>query len=290
LKVIALYTVTVLTWGTTWIAATFQIGMISPAVSVAYRFALASLLLFCHCLMHGIKLTFSLREHAWFALQGLLLAISFVCIYVAIGHIASGLVAIVFSFTVFLNILGTRVFFNVPLRPRILVAAAFGVIGVALIFAPQLQPTVDMGELVLGTAFAGAGAISGSLYNMAIVRSQSRGITAIQMNSLALPYCALFALVYALLIGSRFEFDLRASYVLSLLYLSVAGTVLVFWAYLELIRRIGVDRAGYVGVAVPVVAMLASGVFEGLQWKFVAIVGLASCVLGNVLVLRSARR
>lgn len=285
-----LYSVAVLIWGTTWIVATFQIGMIPPEVSVAYRFALASLLLLGYCLLRGIKLSFSLRDHAWFALQGALLSITFVCIYVSIGHIASGLVAIVFSCTVFLNILGARVFFNVPLRPRILVAAAFGVVGVVLIFAPHVHPTVDMSVPALGITFAAIGTIASSLYNMAIVRSQARGITVIQMNSLAMLYCALFAAVYAMSTGSKFEFDWRAGYVLSLLYLSVVGTALVFLAYLELVRRIGADRAGYVAVAVPVVALVISGIFEGLHWQVVALVGLASCVIGNLLILRNAGR
>lgn len=290
LSVVPLYSVTVLIWGTTWIAVTFQLGTVSPAVSVAYRFALASLLLIACCLARGIKMSFPLREHAWFALQGALLSITFVCIYLSIGLIASGLVAIAFSCAVFLNILGARVFFNSPLRPRVLIAASFGLAGVSLVFVPQLHPATALSDSLVGIAFAATGTIASSLCNMAIVRSQSKGISVMQMTSLAMPYCALFSSAYALAIGSRFDFDWRASYLLSLLYLSVVGTVLVFLAYLELIRRIGAERAGYIAVAVPVVALVVSGIFEGLHWQLLAVIGLASCVFGNLLILRSAAR
>lgn len=286
MSVAPLYSIAVLIWGTTWIAATFQLGTITPAVSVAYRFALASVLFLAYCATRGIKLSFPLREHAWFALQGALLSATFICIYVSIGHIASGLVAIVYSLAVFLNIVGARLFFKSPLRPQVLVAAALGVIGVALIFAPLVHPSADSATPFLGLVIAAAGTAASSLYTMTIVRGQARGISIIQMNSLAMLYCALSSAVFAVAIGGKFEFDWHTKYVVSLLYLSVVGTALVFLAYLELVRRIGPERAGYVGVAVPVVALLISSLFEGLSWQAAGIAGLASCIAGNVLMLR----
>src|SRR5690349_552966 len=41
-----LYVVTVLIWGTTWIAIKWQLGDVPPPVSIAYRFWLASAVLF----------------------------------------------------------------------------------------------------------------------------------------------------------------------------------------------------------------------------------------------------
>jgi len=285
-SVAPLYSVAVLIWGTTWIAATFQLGTVAPAVSVAYRFALASLLFLAYCVTRGIRLSFPLREHAWFALQGALLSISFICIYVSLGHIASGLVAIVFSLAVVLNVVGARVFFRTPLRPQVLAAAALGVIGILLIFAPLIRPSSDIRAEVLGAGAAAAGTAASSLYNMTIVRGQAKGISVIQMNCLAMLYCALFSSAYVIAIGGKFDFDWHAKYVISLLYLSVVGTAMVFLAYLELVRRIGPERAGYVGVAVPVVALIVSSLFENLRWETAGLLGLASCIAGNVLMLR----
>src|ERR1700687_4670131 len=58
-------------WSTTWLAITYQLGTVAPEMSVAYRFLLASLLLFAWCLIRGLPLRFSAREHAWLALFGL---------------------------------------------------------------------------------------------------------------------------------------------------------------------------------------------------------------------------
>ncbi|MDX5298140.1 MAG: EamA family transporter, partial [Gammaproteobacteria bacterium] len=41
-----LYVLTVLLWGTTWIALKFQVGDVAIPVSIAYRFGLAAAILF----------------------------------------------------------------------------------------------------------------------------------------------------------------------------------------------------------------------------------------------------
>ena len=41
-----LYISTVLIWGTTWIAIKWQLGVVPPPVSIAWRFGLAALVLF----------------------------------------------------------------------------------------------------------------------------------------------------------------------------------------------------------------------------------------------------
>jgi drug/metabolite transporter (DMT)-like permease len=77
--------------------------------------------------------------------------------------------------------------------------------------------------------------------------------------------------------------------VLSLLYLSLAGTSLAFGLYLVLIKRIGTSRAAYTSVLFPVVALLVSTLFESYRWSLPAIIGLAVLVAGNALALSRAR-
>ena len=75
-------------------------------------------------------------------------------------------------------------------------------------------------------------------------------------------------------------------YVLSLLYLAFLGSVLAFAAYLTLLERIGPARSGYVGVMVPIVALVISAAFEGFHWQALTFVGIAISVAGNVIILR----
>ena len=64
-----------------------------------------------------------------------------------------------------------------------------------------------------------------------------------------------------------------------------ADTAAAFGAFLALLGRIGADRAGYVTVAIPIVALLFSATFEGLRWRMSLMLGILLCVAGNVSVL-----
>ena len=52
------------------------------------------------------------------------------------------------------------------------------------------------------------------------------------------------------------------------------------------LSRVGAARAGYIGVMVPIVALVVSAAFEGFQWHALTWLGIAISVAGNVIVLR----
>src|SRR5579863_1334999 len=135
---ITLYLITTMIWGSTWLVIKFQLGQVSPVVSVVWRFGLAALMLAAFALVRGRTLKFPWRSHGWIALQGLLLfGLNYIGVYLAEQYLTSGLVAVVFSLVVFLNTLGMRLFFGLPIRPSAIVAATLGVAGVALIFGRE---------------------------------------------------------------------------------------------------------------------------------------------------------
>lgn len=287
---LGLYLASVLIWGSTWLAITFQFGRVPPEVSVAYRFLLASALLFAWCALRRLPISFSWRDHRWMALQGMLLfGLNYICVYRAEGEISSGLVALIFSLIVFMNITATRIFFRTPVKPATLFAAGLGVTGVVLVVLPELGHGYGSGKPLVGLLFAVGSTILASLGNIVAVRNHRRGLPVIQQNAFGMLYGAVLVALYAAVTGRPFVFDNSASYLLSLGYLALFGSVLAFGAYLTLVGRIGADRAGYAGAAIPIVAVALSTWFEGLQWHIVTVVGIALCVTGNVLVLRTKR-
>jgi drug/metabolite transporter (DMT)-like permease len=108
----------------------------------------------------------------------------------------------------------------------------------------------------------------------------------LQINAWSMLYGALFIAAVALAGGQPFTFDFSWPYIASLIYLSLFGSAVAFGAYLTLMRRIGADRASYIAVAIPVVALLLSTAFEHLRWQPETFVGVALCLAGNVLMLR----
>ncbi|MCH8094800.1 MAG: EamA family transporter [Chloroflexi bacterium] len=281
-----LYALTSLIWGSTWFAITFQLGTVDPEISVVYRFTLASAILFAYCFIRRLPMRFTLREHGFIALQGLtLFSVSYVLVYLAELHLTSGYVAIVFSLTVVLNVFFGAVFLRDPIRPRVLSGAAIGIVGLVLVFLPALGKLSLSGGQGLGLTLALAGSIIASLGNIISARNQRRKIPVVQANAYGMGYGALMTLVIALVRGSKVSFDANPEYVLSLLYLAIFGTVIAFGSYLTILGRMGPDRAGYIAVVFPIVALFFSTLFEGLTWELLTILGVGLVVAGNVLAL-----
>jgi drug/metabolite transporter (DMT)-like permease len=286
LNTLGLYLTSVLIWGSTWLAITFQFGTVPPAVSVVYRFLLSALILLGWCRVRGLKLRFTLQEHLWMLLQGVLLfGVNYLCVYLAETRLTSALVAVVFSLLVFLNIAGTRIVFGTPVKPATLLGAVLGVSGIVLVFLPEFTRGGSKGDPTTGLVLALVGAVTASCGNIVASRNHQKGLPVVQMNTFGMFYGALVVAAYALLDREPFVFDWSARYLLSLSYLAVFGSIIAFGAFLTLIGRIGADRAGYATVAIPVVALLFSALFEGLQWHLSLIVGILLCLVGNVAVL-----
>ena len=283
---VTLYLITTLIWGSTWLVIKFQLGLVPPVVSVAWRFALAELMLAAYALVRGRSLRFARREHGWIALQGMLLfGLNYIGVYLSEQYLTSGLVAVVFSLVVFLNALGMRVFFGLPIRPIAVVAATLGVAGVALIFGRQLL-TVSGGVELRGLLIALGATLVASLGNLVATRNFRHGMPVLQLNAWSMFYGALFVIGIARLSRQPLLFDLSWPYVTSLLFLALFGSALAFGAYLTLMGRIGADRAAYTAVAIPIVALLLSTVFEQLRWHVETFIGVTACAGGIALALR----
>ena len=282
---------TVLIWGSSWLAIRFQLGVVDPTVSIVWRFVLAGGLILGYARLRRLPIITTVAEHAWLAAEGLLLfGANYVTAYLAVRWLPSGLVAVVFSLAVFFNLLGARFFFGTPIQPVTFGGALLGCAGVGLVFAPQFTAVRSTQAAYLGATYALASALISSLGSMVASRNQLRGQPVLQSTGWAMLYGAAFVAIYAGLTGRPFAFDLRLPYISSLLYLAALGSVVAFTAYLTLMKRIGPARAAYCNVAVPIVALLLSTLFEHLRWQALMVLGVALCLAGNVLMLGGGRR
>jgi drug/metabolite transporter (DMT)-like permease len=286
-----LFLVTALIWGSTWLAITFQLGTVAPEASIVYRFGLAALILGIFAWIRRLPMRFSLRQHAFIALQGtFLFSVNYILVYMAELYLPSGLVAIIFSTIIITNVLFGALFLGNPIRPRVVAGGVIGMAGLAMVFWPQLQGLDFSGTVALGLLYSFGSLISASLGNILSARNQRDGLPVVQTNAFGMAYGALVTLGLALVRGVTFTFEPTTGYVLSLFYLSIFGSVIAFGSYLTLIGRLGVDRAAYVMIVFPLVALGLSTLFEGLGWTVLAVAGVALVILGNVLALRRRRR
>ncbi len=286
MKNLGLYTATVLIWGSTWIFIKLQLGVVDPVLSVAYRVALASIILLGYCRLRGLDLRFSLRQHMFIALQGaFLFSINYLLVYMAELYLTSGLVAVLFSTLVFMNVIIGAVALGTPIRGHVVLGALLGMVGIALVYLPELNAFNLQDSGFVGLLLGIGGVVVASFGNITSARNQRAGLPVVQTNALGMGYGALLMLIYALLRGIPFQFSLSLPYVSSMLYLAVFGSVLAFGAYLTLLGRIGADRAAYATLLFPIIALGLSTLFEGYQWNGLALFGTVLVLAGNFLVL-----
>lgn len=285
-----LYVVTVLVWGSTWIAIEFQLGTVAPEVSIFYRFLLASGLLFCWCRYRKLKLKFAPGAHVSFlSLGALLFSVNYIITYYAQQYIASAMTAIAFSMMVWMNIVNARVFFGTRVGWRVIAGATLGIIGIAVLFLPQVERFSLSDMTLYGTGLAVFAAFLASLGNMVSQASQKDGLPIMQTNAWGMFYGSILTAGIALWQGQSFAIDTSSAYVVSLLYLAVFGSIIGFGSYLTLLGRIGAHKAGYAMVMFPMVALLISVFFEGLQLTHSIVAGMALVLAGNVFILRGSR-
>jgi drug/metabolite transporter (DMT)-like permease len=285
-NILFLYGSTVIIWGTTWLAIKFQLGSVDPMVSVLYRFIAAALILVVYCKLRGLNMRFRLKDHIFMALQGLVLfSVNYWLIYLAEVHVTSGLVAVIFSSIVFMNMINGAVLLGSPIRLNVVLGGGIGVVGIVLVFWPQLASFSLSDKTALGLVLSAVSTFMASLGNIISARHQKYNLPVIQTNAYGMTYGAGIMGVIAIVLDKPFSFEMSFLYISSLFYLSLFGTVIAFGCYLKLLGKIGADRAAYATMLFPIVALGISTVYEGYQWAAHNVIGMAVVLIGNWLVL-----
>jgi len=234
-----LYIVTVLIWGSTWLAIEFQLGEVDVSASVAYRFMISAVLM-------------------W---------------------------AIAFSTMLLMNIINTRIFFGTKIALKTIIGAIFGIFGIVALFWDDLVTSGQDSNSLLGLSLVLTAALIASLGNMTSVRNSRVNMNIFAVNAWGMLYGAVILCILVLISGAEFGFSMQPSYIASLLYLAVFGTVIAFATYYALLNNMGPEKASYVIVLFPVVAVALSSIFEGFTWTANTFIGFALVLLGNAIIL-----
>ncbi|MEO9823514.1 MAG: DMT family transporter [Paracoccaceae bacterium] len=277
-----LFVSTVLIWGTTWIAITFQIGPVDVVVSVFYRFAIAYLgFIIGLAVMGRLHLPAQWR---FVVLQACcLFSFNFLCFYHATSLIPSGLVSVIFSLSAIFNALNARIIFGQSISRRTIIAGMIGASGVVLLFWRDLTIALDT-DALRGIGWAVVGTLLFSLGNMMSRKNSQHDVSPTTANAWGMGIGAAMLAAIAWASGASFAVPATVSYFGALAYLSVIGSVVGFSTYLLMVARMGSDKAAYATVLFPVVALVLSTFFEGYVWHTTALVGVALTMLGNLVM------
>ncbi len=275
-------------WGSTWLVIKGQLGVVPPLWSVTYRFGAAGLVLGIVAAATGRWRWPTRAGHAFAAMVGVVqFTLNYDLVYAAETRLASGLVAMVFALLIVPNAILAAVFLKVRITLRFAAGSVVGILGLTLLFAPDLAAS---GSAVgAGLGLAAAAVICASVGNVLQAGRLGRSLPPLPTLALAMGYGALVdAGVAAATVGPPVG-DPRPVYWVGLAYLAIAASVVAFSVYYRLIRRIGPGPAAYTSVVVPVIAMALSTLFEGYRWTALSAAGAIVAIVGLVVALGARR-
>lgn len=275
-------------WGSAWYPIKLQIGPISPLWSLAYRFIISGIILVTYCLITNCSLSFNRKQHFWIFIQAFFLCfINYILFYLAMNYFVSGIVATLSASIIIMNVFNSRIFLKTPIELKSVIGGIIGIIGLCFMIFNEFVSLHDKSFWFIfnGLLITLGATLSVSLGQIVFIANLKRGLPIIQINALGFVYGSILLAITAFILKQMPAFDPSPSYVWSLGYLSLVGTVFGFLVYFILAKRIGLDKSAYVFVLAPVLAMAFSSFLEKLIWTPSIIMGVSLVLIGNVIVM-----
>ena len=197
--------------------------------------------------------------------------------------------AVTFASLTFINLVLFRVLVGQKAAAASWGGAVLGLVGVAVLSGGEVLGAGFDQRAALGVGLALIATTASAFGNFFAWKGQQHGSQAIPATAWAMAYGTGLLVIYGLATGVEFTIDPNLTYVGSLLYLSVFGSVIAFGLYFTIARMIGYALASYVSALTPPVAMLVSVLFEGAHFGWSALVGLLLVLSGQALMIRAPR-
>ncbi len=278
-------------WSATWsIIGLTQVNIdLDPTISVFIRFIIAGLIILIFVALTKRNLIFSIKDHLYFFVLGIFLySGNYIFFYNSNVYLPSNIPATVFCLLTIFNILGERFIFNKPITTLTLFGATLGITGIAIIFFKDFLSFNLNSGTTLGLLFALLATLSASIGNLiAIYNKRNFNIPLLQNVAFAMIYGALVALIVSFIKGADFYIPLNnLSYLLGQAYLIIFGSIISFLCYIRFIEKESATKGGYIGVIMPILALIIAMIFEDVKPDIYFLIGLPLTLFGLILILK----
>lgn len=275
------YIILIAIWSTTPLAIKWSATDLSFVGAIFWRILLSALLALAVLSIRGESLRGYRHGLRFYVVAALGIAPNFLLVYWSAQWISSGLISVIFSTTPFLigvlsyYWLGRQVF-----TVQRVIALLIAMLGLVVVFAEQL--------IIIGRD--GAYGVVVMLVSVVIFATSSTylqkmntTIPVLQQTTGGLCFSSLFlALVWLLLDGSApWPITLRGG--LSILYLSVFGSLIGFMLYYFLLQRISAYAVSTVGMISPAFALILGVFLAGELLTLQLMIGAGLVLLGLTL-------
>jgi drug/metabolite transporter (DMT)-like permease len=267
-------------WGSTWLAIKVGIEVMPPVFSAGVRFVIASAILYVLIRVRRLSMPFDTNAWKLYSSLGLLTFLfPFALVYWGQQFIPTGLSSILFGVFPF----WVAIFSHLMLKdgridlPKLL-SLVIGFTGLVVIFWIDVSLSdpwtlIGMSTIVLSTIM--------QAYSLILVKRYGQPVSPLVMNFVGMVIGALGLLALSLVFEQGKPVVWSENAILSLLYLSIVGSVLTFVSYYWLLKRVDAVYLSLTSFINPIVAValgaavlgerLAPGVFVGAGLVFLGI-------------------
>jgi drug/metabolite transporter (DMT)-like permease len=284
----ALIALLCLVWGSTWIVIAGGLADLPPFTSAAARFAVSA------AAMSAVAAVVREREGGERPSAGLSLALGtmnfgacYGIVYWSETRLPSALVSVLWSVFPMLTAIAGHVFLpDDRLRGRQWAGFAVGFLGVALLFATDLR-AIGAGAIPAGAIALGSPLLS--VIGTTIVKKHGTRTSSVLLNRNGMWIGAAILGATALVLERDASPHWTGRAVASVLYLSLAGTVLTFGLYFWLLRHTSASRMSLISYVTPAIALLLGGLVGKERITAFTLSGCALILGGVALVVRRSR-
>jgi len=277
IKIILVYALLCLIWGSTWLAIRASLESLTPFISGGARFVIASIFIFGLMKIRGVALQTDKESIRLYLLMGFLsFVIPFGLVYWAEQFVPSGLAAVLFGVYPFFVALFS--FFRIPeesIGKFKIAGMCLGFIGIVVIFSDSFKS--DLSNLFLGMI---AVALSGFIQAWIAVTLKKSGkhLNPLSMNFVPMLIAGITGLFVGLLIEDLSNIKIDETGIIAVLYLSFFGSVVTFTSFYWLMKKINVVLLSLIAFITPIVALI-------LGWIFYNETLTTQHIIGSIMVL-----
>ncbi|GLV29046.1 hypothetical protein TomTYG75_15670 [Sphingobium sp. TomTYG75] len=278
-----------LIWSSTWIVIRDQLGAVPPSWSVCYRFLLGAAGMALFAMIRRVPLRLPPEGIAFAGALGVAqFVLNFNFVYRAEHYLTSGVVATVYALLLIPNSVLAWIAFRQPVSRAFVLGSLVAIAGIMLLLLREYRAAPVSAEAVLvGIGLSVAGLLSASTANVMQGMQIARRLPMAAVLTWGMLIGSAVDAAYALVTVGPPVIEWRAGYLFGIAWLGIAGSVVTFPLYFQLIQRVGPGRAAYSSVLIPVIAMLISTLFEDYRWSTLSAVGAVLAVAGMVIALRA---